>query len=118
MSDVPEMVERVAQAIYAAQCSLPLRDKPNVERLRGVARAAIEALREPTDEMVIEGRKPIHARDCVSTNFPLVAHLEACGELSDWATGYGDFCSIPKGAAAHMTWRAMIDSALGKDTQT
>jgi hypothetical protein len=54
----PEMVERVARAIEAtmfAPHELPIEGELH-ERYRETARAAIEAMREPTEAMVKAGR--------------------------------------------------------------
>lgn len=61
MTDTSEsMVERVARAIYEGRNGRGARawgSQPNAhkEPYRSDARAAIEAMREPTDEMIIEG---------------------------------------------------------------
>lgn len=47
-----EMVERVAKAIREAHVGRPMYELVNTEDL---ARAAIEAMREPTPDMVSEG---------------------------------------------------------------
>lgn len=55
-----EMVERVAKAIYESHRFVRPWDHPNTVKLwhrscRASARAAIEAMREPTDEMMKAG---------------------------------------------------------------
>ena len=47
-----EMIERVAEAICRAQSFLPT---PVTAVHRAAARAAIEAMREPTDDMIHHG---------------------------------------------------------------
>lgn len=55
MSDVPEMIERVARAmalsIGAGWLPQPM-PQSHLHHWRGLARAAMEAMREPTEEMV------------------------------------------------------------------
>ncbi len=88
---VPEMVERVAKAM-AAEFQNPEKDdiydwetqQLHAEDLVECARAAIEAMREPTKDMSIAG-----------------------GDLS--SPGYGTIQPSPR-----ERWRSMIGTALGK----
>jgi hypothetical protein len=85
-SDALTMVERVAEAITLA--AVGKGNRPNA-RMRRIARAAIEAMREPTEEMVSAG---------------------ADAEPTDYNGG-----PIPKDArkfTALVIYRAMIDAAL------
>ena len=50
-----EMVERVAKAIYALQFGKPWAGNFSQDDARVCARTAIEAMRQPTEEMEIEG---------------------------------------------------------------
>jgi len=89
--EVPmDMVERVARAMAKAEgwslpndMSLPYAAGSRVGRMMGLARAAIAAMREPTEEMVRAGEKEFIASDV------------AC-------------CMEP----AEDCWQAMIDAAL------
>ncbi len=83
MTDVPEMVERVARALDEAQPRYEPRH--DLVDLRVMARAAIEAMREPTEAM-------------------------KSADLGNGHTcaGYLDMYSAPT------VYRAMIDAALGK----
>ena len=92
-----EMVERVARAIYEASTLVmgddapddwadigPDHDKARAEWAK-LARAAIEAMREPTNEMTVVGWKFAETRDAILGN----------GEID-------------------ALWRAMIDAALAE----
>lgn len=87
------MIERVAKALYENFFTdeWPPADAPDLgmdaDNFRKAARAAIEAMREPTEEMIKRG----HLCD------PLGVDVKAGGEAEDV---YGT------------TWRAMIDAAL------
>lgn len=87
-----EMVEWVAKAIFAkyvsdggGQGSLEEMTHGTQEMYRGYARAAIEALREPTKAMLLRGRS-------VEVN--------------------GDEANRPVGWVADDVWQVMIDAAL------
>jgi len=84
-----EMIERVAKAIEAA--SQPPGQKDYKILMENAARAAIEAMREPTDSMIVEA---------MTTAYPTVA--EAGGVLEQGR------------AAARLEWQAMIDAALSR----
>ncbi len=93
MTDVPEMVERVARTICRLSSSVGCAcDDDGVFRCAdllpaAVARAAIEAMREPTDEMSrVSGMRH---------------ELPDGGAVTLWAVN---------------KWPDMIDAALGKDT--
>jgi len=87
-----EMIERVARAIAKADAR-PYEDAPNL--FRGKARAAIEAMREPTN-----------------------AQLEAAEDIvvgyDDFATGDGNiYLGIPSyPQKARDVWAALVDAAL------
>lgn len=57
MAVVNEMVERVAKAIWEAEC-LPVVDEDWQGWQQMVASAAIEAMREPTKEMIMAFSSP------------------------------------------------------------
>lgn len=89
-----DMVEKVARAIYAAEYGTEYQDctpvepsEPELVVLRECARAAIEAMREPTPEMIA---KP-----------------------DDGARVHWDYNCHVCGGARH-AWETMIDVALGK----
>lgn len=91
-----EMVTRVARAIWPAVKGITLTEWENAhplakEVMLGKARAAIEAMREPTEKMIAEGDS---AMDWDSS--------DATGQ---WYVHYHD------GDAAK-SWQAMIDEAL------
>jgi len=75
-----EMIERVAKAIKDSDSYQDYKD------YKGYARAAIEAMREPTEEMIEAGG----------------------GVISEWN---GDMTPATE-AAAQIAWPAMIDEAL------
>lgn len=52
MTDVPEMVERVVDAMLATELDVVMWGRQTVREL---AVAAIAAMREPTEEMIAEG---------------------------------------------------------------
>lgn len=84
-ADTPEMVKRVARAIHAA---MDLTDGLDAEAAEVYARAAIAAMREPTEKML---------------NAPL--------DPSDYAFGVTVAGSLHEADAIDI-WTAMIDEAL------
>ena len=117
------IVERVARAIckeVGADCKgLPA---PNCVTLcdecRRGARAAIKAMREPTEKVWIAGRKPILLREAVGgtvNDFTLGKAL--CGTHPAWATEQElSLNHVTKGDCAVMVFRAMIDAVLNEET--
>lgn len=91
MSSEQTMVERVARACWQTQTIRPWEDAHEDEReeMIGYARAAIEAMREPTDAMLVAGAK---AGDAVQN-----------GEL--W----------PEASSVGLVFFNMIDAALNED---
>jgi hypothetical protein len=88
-----EMIERVAEKIHYAGCSAGLwpiaswgLHKWHNDKVREVAREAIQAMREPTEAMVASG----------------IARVEEC--TSGWS------CVAP--CSAEHAWQAMINAAL------
>lgn len=86
MSSEQTMVERVAQACWQTQTIRPWEDAHEDEReeMIGYARAAIEAMRDPTDTMLT-------AVDCG-------------GEKREWLSG----------KMRVSNWQGMIDAALNE----
>ena len=97
MTDTPEMVEIVARAICASQgldwdaqanaMTSGAGDDDEQEGYREMARAAIEAMREPTGSMVDAGARSVEI------------------------VGFGRFSLQGQPSKA---WRTMVDAALGK----
>jgi len=87
-----EMIERIAKAMYDSnQFARPLEKSPNwVEHYRRQARAAISAMREPTDAMKHAGA------DSYGIQTPAIGTLPL---------------SVIDGQPSK-AWRAMIDEAL------
>lgn len=95
MSEVPEMVERVARAIYEGRngkgCKpWSLLTNAHKDPYRGDARASIEAMREPTEAM-------------------LAAASEA--DALNWSLEDGEGLD---GVSWDLAYQAMIDAALSK----
>jgi hypothetical protein len=91
MADNPEMIERVARAIWSADRNVggygwEWLDESWRAGYYAQARSAIEAMREPTEEMIERG--------------------------DDHAKGW--FASISVTYDSEEVWHAMIDAALGK----
>jgi hypothetical protein len=97
MNDVPEMVERVARALYEARSAPGSHSKADIEILRDQAHVALEAMREPTDKMGVAAYRAVSA-------------LEAWDKFGEDAImGPHEVLAI---------YRAMIDSALDKDSSS
>jgi hypothetical protein len=96
-----EMVERVARAIALAQLDNDTRAVvdpntwPVAESYCDMARAAIEAMREPTKVMIYVGNNEIE--DCHDS----------------WSYDSGSGCLIEPEAARN-AWQSMIDAALSE----
>lgn len=91
------MIERVARAIYAAMAapSEPYwgcLDEATKHGTKRIARAAIKAMREPTEEMVDQASEAI---------------VQEYGK-SDWEEAK----DMAEGLVADPIWHAMIDAAL------
>ncbi|WNV09937.1 hypothetical protein [Tardiphaga sp. 709] len=75
-----EMIERVAKAIYDAFATVGDYENPTKEDIKNAARAAIEAMREPTEAMDAAA----YAAD--GTNMPLaITYKEAWQAMIDAA---------------------------------
>lgn len=93
-------------------------DQFDVERMLRAALKAASAMgwelkpREPTEAMMLAGREPIMARDCLQGgDMTLGEYMEEAGKTG-WAEGRElDFKNVTKGDCAVMTYRAMYDSA-------
>ena len=84
------MIERVARAMAKAASPLPweMGDEEWRNDFRTKARAAIEAMREPKEKMIVAGRYAIFAK------------MRSQSATSD--------------AGLTVIWQAMIDAAMGK----
>lgn len=94
--DTPELVERVALAITDCEAAGPL----TLSAARVVARAAIEAMREPNDAMGAAG--------LLATDDSMMRLTEAEREAVGWA----DRLAGNPSKWMKPVWRAMIDAAL------
>jgi hypothetical protein len=87
-----EMIERVGQAIHGGDCAVGLEFK--IEDAREIARAAIEAMREPTEAMAKHGYED--ASHTLEGMLGYPSYEESCANI----------------------YRAMIDAALGTNPGT
>jgi hypothetical protein len=96
-----EMVDRVTQAIVDEMIRQsgrqPIRNAAFSDMSQRVARAAIEAMREPTEAMDVAGRHRCHGVDVGDGSMRM-----ACGAFL--------------GETASEQWRRMIDAALAEET--
>lgn len=115
-----KMIERVARAMWdAREATLPERTRVPFEKRMGdeiflLAAAAMQAMREPAEEMWLAGRAPIMAFEDKSygPKWNLGNHMDA-GGYKGWATDEErKLTNITKGDCAVFVWRSMIDVAL------
>lgn len=112
MTDTPELVERVARAIYERVCERTKHHLPEIDRApwdaqaekirieyRHQARAAVEAMREPNDAMGAAG--------LLATDDSMMRLTEAEREAIGWA----DRLAGNPSKWMKPVWRAMIDAA-------
>ena len=99
------LIEGVARAICAVEeqsiCGMCPPGECLGKRYKGVAKAAIEAMREPTDEMI---------KAAIETD-----GMKAVSGMITLAFVHG--MKLPEGVPSPLlqAWRAMIDKALGKE---
>lgn len=120
MTDVPEVVDRVAKAIYEKSITgmvamvewegFPIEYR---DMFYAQARAAIEAMREPTEAMQQIAR-------FATSPYPI--RQEVRWAMRQFPHAYCQDCGYPLGIGGHACpaahrpdpWAAMIDAALGK----
>lgn len=114
-----EMVERVARSIYDSHNFHSPWEQASQEWhliCRHQARAAIAAMREPTEAMWHAGRDPVSTHGCVRDGWSVAKHVnEAFGGPPAWIDAENERLlaeHVDKGTCAVWTWRAMIDAAL------